>query len=106
MDKVYFITDGEFIKIGYTSGSIKKRIQQLQTGCAKKIYEVGYIEGSKEKEEELHKIFGNYRMQGTEWFIADRSLVEYINENNLNKNIYLFKENNKIFPCQSIELCE
>lgn len=88
LSKVYFITDGMYIKIGNTKGSIKKRIQQLNTGSANKLYLIGWIYGDKNKEKELHMKFHNdkcrFDSSGSEWFYAD-NIIQWLNsdDNNL-----------------------
>ena len=59
---VYFITDGVNIKIGYTSGSPINRLKKLQTGSSQKLTLIGYIDGNKNKEKELHNKFSNLRL--------------------------------------------
>ena len=53
---VYFITDGENIKIGYTKGKPENRLKQLNTGNDKKLFLLGYIQGNKDKEKELQEM--------------------------------------------------
>lgn len=68
---VYFISDGEYIKIG-KANSIKNRIKSLQTGNARKLF-VKFIlpcEGefvAKLLEGELHEYYASKRLEG-EWF--------------------------------------
>ena len=50
MDTIYFLCSDNKIKIGYTKGSIDKRIKQLNTGSPNKIYKLGWMKGDKEKE--------------------------------------------------------
>lgn len=90
MGKVYFITDGEHIKIGYTSGSVHRRLNQLKTGSPCQLYLLGYIDGSKETEHELHTRFEKYRVRmNGEWFRGEDDLIEYINEFNQQPNVYV-----------------
>ena len=80
---VYFITDGEYIKIGYTKNHPKKRLKQLNTGNDKKLFLLGYILGNMSKEKELHKKFGRLRVRNSsEWFNVNDELLDYINQNN------------------------
>lgn len=89
---VYFITDGEYIKIGYTKRKPDNRLKQLNTGNNKKLYLLGYIQGDKKKEKELHLKFNKYRIrQNGEWFLSSDSLIDFINENNVMLNTYVFK---------------
>lgn len=86
---VYFITDGNYIKIGYTKNNVKKRLKQLQTSSPNKLFILGYIEGDKDTEKKIHKMFYNsiIRING-EWFSPTQDILDYINENNLEDNIY------------------
>lgn len=78
---VYFIQIGDSgdIKIGYTN-NIKKRLKELQTGSPKKLKLLGYIDGGRTKEQELHSQFKQYRVNG-EWFRLHQEIVDYINKN-------------------------
>ena len=79
MGYVYFITQGTLIKIGYTKNNPKKRLQQLSTGSAEKLYLLGYVYGDKELEKSLHMTFNRVNL---EWFSATPALLKYINDNN------------------------
>lgn len=86
-DKIYFLTEGKYIKIGYTTQSIDKRIKQLNTGSAQNIYLLGWIYGDKKVEKELHIRFSNSRVRfNGEWFNPTKELIQFINENNLEPN--------------------
>ena len=79
---VYFITDKEFIKIGYTSKTPQHRLQQLQTSSPRKLYLIGYHEGEIEDEQLLHKRFERFRIRSNgEWFKPNAELIDYINTN-------------------------
>lgn len=84
---VYFITTNtihKYVKIGKTSNSIKKRISELQTGNPYKIYLIGWIKCSSDKqakkiEGSLHTLFKNKRKSG-EWFnLCDSDYEKIIN---------------------------
>ncbi len=106
MDKVYFLVDeNNNIKIGYTKGNIDKRIQQLQTGNSKKIMQLGWIEGNKTKEKELHSIFGNFRINSNnEWFYPNDEIIKFINENNCRKNTFIDYVDGKLMPLLKISI--
>lgn len=90
MGKVYFITDGDHIKIGYTSGDVFRRLNQLNTGSPCQLYLLGYIDGSKKTEHELHTRFEKYRIRmNGEWFQGEPELIDYINEVNQRPNVYI-----------------
>ena len=65
---VYFISDGEFVKIGVT-GDINNRFRILQTANARKlkILNVIYTDSPYELEEELHKRYA-WKRVNKEWF--------------------------------------
>lgn len=80
---VYFIQGRitQQIKIGST-GDIKFRLSQLQTGSAEKLSYIGTILFSKmlkarEVEKVLHLVFGRYRTDG-EWFSPNPELLSFI----------------------------
>lgn len=92
---VYFITNGENIKIGY-SKNINKRLKQLNTGNDKKLYILGYIQGDKDKEKEIHKKFSKFRIRSNgEWFYPDQELIDFLNLINEKSNTYICK--NELF---------
>ena len=70
--KLYAISDGRFVKLGYSS-NIKSRIKAMQTGhpeglCCIWEYYTGTIEvEAKRLEKKLHRFCDKYRVRG-EWF--------------------------------------
>ena len=92
MGFVYFITDGEFIKIGTTRVDVKKRLKQLNTGSSKQLYLLGYIYGDKKEEKRIHKLFEKDKIRDNgEWFLASDSLIDFINNKNEMKNVCVIK---------------
>ena len=90
MGKVYFITDCENIKIGFTKLDVEKRLNQLQTGCVKKLFILGYITGTMQDEKMLHNMFGSSRLRyNGEWFKPTQNLLDYINNYNEVPNCYV-----------------
>jgi hypothetical protein len=79
---IYFVSNGEFVKIGYTSRSAESRIRALQTGNHTPLQLLAFNDQwGKDKETELHSKFAKFR-QGGEWFaLADelRFFIESIN---------------------------
>lgn len=68
---VYFIqmgADGP-IKIGFTSGKVRVRLEALQTGNPYRLRVVWETYATQTRETQLHERFAAYRMQG-EWFEA------------------------------------
>lgn len=101
MGKVYFFTNGENIKIGYTNNTLKNRLKQLNTGSDNQLYALGYITGDKEKEKELHLKFSREKIRNNgEWFYPSSEIIDYINSVNEKENIYIEKDigTNKLIP--------
>jgi DNA-binding XRE family transcriptional regulator len=74
---VYFIqAESGSIKIGYSRSAIQ-RLNSLQSSNAEKLTLIGTINGSREKEYDLHKQFAHLLIGG-EWFRPDVALLEYI----------------------------
>lgn len=89
-EKIYFVTEGKHIKIGYTTQDIEKRIKQLNTGSVQNISLLGWIYGDKAKEKELHIRFAQSRVRcNGEWFEPTTNLLDFINENNLEPNSHV-----------------
>ena len=102
---IYFITDMTNIKIGYTKNDVYKRLKQLQTGCANNLYLLGWIDGDKTKEKELHKKFSNYKIRfNGEWFCPSVEVLDYINKNNLQKNTYVDIIDGKVMSFLSVSV--
>ena len=88
---IYFITNKENIKIGFTSVNPQKRLKQLNAGSDKQLYLLGYQFGSMDDEKELHARFQKFRIRdNAEWFYPDQSIIDYINQNNIVENCYVF----------------
>ena len=95
--KIYFITDLHYIKIGFTTEKLERRFERLQTGNPQQLYIIGYITGTIDIENKLHKKFAYCQHRNnTEWFTLDDGLINFINENNEN-NSYIEKDGEKIF---------
>lgn len=69
---VYLITDGTYIKIGYTKGSIKNRIEAMQTGNANKLEVMAFakVMQCEKIEKYLHVRYGKFNHR-REWFMFD-----------------------------------
>lgn len=68
---VYFVTDGHYIKIGTTSGTVGSRIRGMQTGNPNVIRPILTILGAGEEvEQQLHERFEVHHKSG-EWFSLD-----------------------------------
>lgn len=105
MGKVYFITDGINIKIGFTKLKIENRLKQLQTGSVHKLMILGYINGTMEDEKKLHQMFAQYKVRyNGEWFNPSPELIEYINKHNEIKNCYVDWLDDKLMPFFSMSI--
>ena len=103
-EKIYFVTEGKHIKIGYTTQDIEKRIKQLNTGSVQNISLLGWIYGDKAKEKELHIKFAQSRVRyNGEWFEPTENLLDFINENNLEPNSYVDFVDGKIMRLFSFD---
>jgi len=79
---IYFVTQGQYVKIGFTDKILRHRISQLNVSSPDLIYAIGYIKnGNLELEKQLHKRFANLHVHG-EWFEANIELIQFINSNN------------------------
>lgn len=66
---IYFITDGEYVKIGFTDkDDVQQRLSTLQTGNARELTLLGTMQGGRESEMLLHQVFSSLRVRG-EWFL-------------------------------------
>lgn len=85
---VYFISDGDKVKIGCTS-DLKTRISALQVGNYKFIEVLMAINNvGKSVEKELHNIFKDHHISG-EWYNLDVATLRYISLNYTNISIHL-----------------
>jgi len=74
---VYFITDGEFIKIGKAEKPIE-RMRKMQTANARELKILGVYECyDEELENYIHKRFSNIRVRG-EWFRPSKELFAFM----------------------------
>ena len=76
---VYFIlcSTQRMVKIGHTNNMVK-RLHQLQVGCPYELKVIKTMDGDYELEQELHKRFDHYRVQG-EWFVYSQEIKDYLN---------------------------
>ena len=65
-DKIYFISNGKYVKIGFSKNPLK-RLAQLQTGSSEPLEILGTINGTLATEKYLHRYFADKHIQG-EWF--------------------------------------
>lgn len=76
--KIYFITDNEYIKIGYTKNKIASRLAAIKTGNPREL-KILYIwlDQPKQKETELHHLFRHLHIAG-EWFRYSEEIINFI----------------------------
>ena len=78
----YFVTDGQFVKIGVSEG-INRRMVEIQTGNPREISLIGLFElktfhQALAAEHDLHKHFDKYHLRG-EWFdiLGNQDFTEF-----------------------------
>lgn len=76
MGNVYLITDGTYIKIGYSLNPVG-RMKQIQTGNPHELTMVAYFPGDQTLEKHLHEQYSDKRIIG-EWFDLTFDDVENI----------------------------
>lgn len=76
-DIVYFITDGEFVKIGWTNRPARARLNDFQVGNVRRLRLLGTVYGNKSDEKFLHSRFSGSRVRG-EWFEQSPELTREI----------------------------
>lgn len=76
---IYFITDGEYCKIGFAHNA-RKRIKDLQIGSARKLTLLATVPGGPDVEAIYHNTFKDLRVRG-EWFRMAPELISFINAN-------------------------
>ena len=76
--RVYFITDGELVKIGI-SRKKSSRLSALQTANGRKLEMLFDVPGGKPQESRLHRRFSNQSTVG-EWFTMDGDLESWIEQ--------------------------
>lgn len=73
---IYFIKQGDYVKIGFTN-RFNIRLNQLQVSSPIKLEVLGIIEGDKTNEKYMHDKFKHISTNG-EWFIYCDELKSYI----------------------------
>lgn len=71
---VYFIRNGNRVKIGYTT-NLAARVAALTLTLR---FVVLTLDGGRDLETIMHRRFAAERLEGTEWFVYSRRLREYI----------------------------
>ena len=73
---IYFIKQGDYVKIGFTS-RFKKRFQQLQVSSPIKLEVLGLIKGDKVDEKNYHDAFKHISSNG-EWFFYNDEIERFV----------------------------
>ncbi len=63
---VYALQNGDLVKIGFTK-NLRRRLSEYTRHTGSEIRILGWVEGSRELETDLHLRFADYRQHG-EWF--------------------------------------
>jgi len=74
---IYFVSDGEYIKIGITD-NIFKRLSSLQNGNPRNLELLGIYSGGIKTEKAVHKKFKSLSCRG-EWFKYHADIINHIN---------------------------
>jgi hypothetical protein len=77
---VYFISDGELVKIG-TASNIPNRMDSLQTGNPKRLKLLAHTTGGHKTEAKYHVMFADCRISG-EWFKMSKMIEAEVNRLN------------------------
>jgi hypothetical protein len=82
MGYVYFISQGvDNCKIGYSTNP-QKRLKSLSTSSPLPLVLIGYLEGSKELEKQMHMKYHSNHLE-REWFSLCPEIIDFINENTI-----------------------
>lgn len=74
---VYVIGCGQYVKIGFTRGSVRRRAAAIQTGAPEPIVILREIQTEWQSERDLHERFADLRSSG-EWFRREGALARWI----------------------------
>lgn len=102
MDKIYLIHEWptDHYKIGFTKGTVEKRLKTLQTGNPNELTVVAYFESEYARliESTFHRLNKHRRISG-EWFdLSPQFVHNFINEcANTENNFKMLKESENIF---------
>lgn len=79
MSTVYFVTDGEFLKIGWTAQPVAKRLSAIQNGNPRPLTLLATMSGSVHGEHAIHEKLKDSRAYG-EWFFMAHERVRRVAE--------------------------
>lgn len=73
-DRIYFITDGTAVKIGWTNRKPERRLIALQLGNPRDLEIIATVDGDRDDEQWLHSFLSEFHLRG-EWFDLRKSRV-------------------------------
>lgn len=81
MGCIYFVraVGIDMVKIGFTDGHPKMRMGDLQVGSPIRLESVGFIEGTTDDEQAIHRTFAEHRSHG-EWFHMSPPVLAFIED--------------------------
>jgi len=85
MSMIYFISDGDHVKIGFTKRNPEERLAELQTANPKSLRLIHVTHGNSEKVQGIYQKFKHLRLKG-EWFKLNEEMQNFI---------YLLRSNSK-----------
>ena len=66
---IYFLYDGNSVKVGFTTKAPEERLNEIQTGNPNKLKLIGHFPGTIRDEKEVHKRWEVVKAKGgSEWF--------------------------------------
>lgn len=74
---IYFLKDGNYVKIGFTRADAERRKNELQTGCARPLELIGTASGGIQTEATIHYLLRRHRHQ-REWFVLNDEVKGFI----------------------------
>jgi hypothetical protein len=79
MGWIYFIGDGELVKIGYSADDPGRRLEQLQTGNPRPLRLIAQYRGERYHERYLHQRFDGHHVRG-EWFQLTPEILAFLSQ--------------------------
>ena len=77
---IYFIGQGDdYVKIGYTKGSVAHRLTSIQTGNPHELKLLLTLEGGRKAEYSYHSTFAPYHVRG-EWYHLSKEIAAFIKQ--------------------------
>lgn len=76
---VYFLRSDRYVKIGWTTGDPRARIDALQNGNPIQLELIGAVAGDPFREAQLHRIASDAQVHG-EWFDGEHAIIKLLIE--------------------------